>query len=427
MTTQTCPDWFKLDNAAKIFPAVDSPTTTTMFRVSATLDEPIDRDVLARAHADLAERFPYLRVTLKAGLFWHYLQRVDEVGVVSEERDPPCRTIDARNSRALLFKVLYFGRKISAEFSHIVTDGAGALAYLRALVAQYFKHLGVETDDTSDLLLPGEDIDPEEYEDSYKTFYDPGIPLPPDQEHAYQLPDPIVDPHAVRVITGITPVAPLLELARATGVSLTEYFVALYLFVLYEHLQSVPPELRRRQLRPIRLVVPVNLRKQFPSKTMRNFLLHVTPGIDLRLGRFTFDEVVDKVHHYMRVELNEKLLKQQIARNMRGETNPLIRVTPLFLKIPFERVLYNKYGNAIASGVLSNLGSVKMPPILDEHVERIEFITVPNPDTKVSVGVISHRDQLYTTFGSLIQSREIERRFFTGLRTRGVPVKIETN
>jgi hypothetical protein len=169
------------------------------------------------------------------------------------------------------------------------------------------------------------------------------------------------------------------------------------------------------------------MRKFFESATMRNFVLHVTPGIDPRLGSFTFDEVVAQIHHYMRFELNEKLLKQHIARNMRGETHPLIRVTPLFLKIPFERWLYQKYGNAIASGVLSNLGPVSLPPHLQEHVERFEFITVPNVDTKVSVGVISYQDRLYMTFGSLIGSRDLELRFLTTLRKRGIPIKIETN
>jgi hypothetical protein len=426
MTASACPDWFKLDNAAKIFPAVDSPLVSTMFRLSATLTEPVDPTLLQRAADSLAERFPYFRVTLRSGMFWHYLQRVSDAAVVVEEREPPCRTVDARHGRPLLYRVLHYDRKMSVEFSHIMTDGFGALTYLRALVAAYLALRGVETDDWGDLRRADQGLDPEEFEDSYKKFWEP-VPLPPDQESAFQLPDAVDDPRVLDVTTGISPVAPLLSLARARRVSLTEYLAALYLFVLHEYLDELPPEQRRRHLRPIRLVVPVNLRKLFPSRTMRNFLLHVTPGIDPRLGRFTFDEVVDQVHHFMRVEVSEKLLKQQIARNMSGETNPLIRITPLALKIPVERRLYQKYGNAIASGVLSNLGPVTMPAAFDERIERFEFVTVPNPDTRASVGVISHRDLLYTTFGSLVRSREIERRFFSRLRALGVPVKVETN
>lgn len=427
MTASTCPDWLKLDNAAKIFPAVDSSLATTMFRLSATLDEPVAPEVLQQAEDDLTDRFPYFQMRLKSGLFWHYLQRIDETVVVTEEREPPCRTIDARRHALHLYRVLHYGRKISVEFSHIITDGAGALAYLRALVLRYFAIQGVEASEACDIMRFDQEIDPEEFLDNYQSFFDPKIPLPPDQERAFQLPDEVDDPHDLRLITGISPIEPLLELSRASKVSLTEYLTALHIFSLHEHLETFPPELRRRYERPIRIVVPVNLRKQFPSRTMRNFLLHVTPGIDPRLGRFTFEEILEQVHHYMRFELNEKLLKQQIARNMHGETNPLIRLTPLPIKVPVERTLYQKYGVAIASGAMSNLGPVVMPRPLDERIERFEFITVPNQDLRITVGVISYRDRVYTTFGSLIRSRAVERRFFTWLRRQGVPVKIETN
>ena len=175
----TTPDWYKLDNAAKIFPAVDSSVITTMFRLSATLTEPVDPELLQRAADDLAERFAYFRVRLAVGLFWHYLQRVEATATVTEEREPPCRSIDARHHQGLLFRILYFERKISVEFSHIITDGTGALAFLRALVAQYLRLQGVEPIEASDLKLPDQEIEPEEYEDSFKTFYDPAIPPPP--------------------------------------------------------------------------------------------------------------------------------------------------------------------------------------------------------------------------------------------------------
>ena len=41
--------WFKLDNAAKIFPAARKRNWTNVFRLSATLDEDIDVGVLKNA------------------------------------------------------------------------------------------------------------------------------------------------------------------------------------------------------------------------------------------------------------------------------------------------------------------------------------------------------------------------------------------
>jgi hypothetical protein len=427
MAPDTMPDWFRLDNAAKIFPAVDGARSSTMFRLAVTLDEPIDPERLQRAADDLIERFPFFQVKLRAGVFWHYLQTFGDRVFIEEERDYPCRTINARRGRSFLYRVLYFDRRISTEFSHIITDGAGGLEYCRALVVEYLKLGGASIADLEDVKYPGQTIQPEEYEDSYQQFSDNSIPDPPQLEKAFQLPDEPVTPLFLSLITGICPVKPLLELARESKVSLTEYLSAIYLHALYEHLLEMPREQRQHLLRPIRLVIPVNARKIFSVNTLRNFILHVTPGVDPRLGSYTFEEILNQAHHFMRVELNEKFIKQQIARNMRGETHPFIRFTPLFIKIPVERVFFQKYGNAIASGVLSNLGAVRFPREVEEHVERVDFITVPNMDTKLSAGVISYGEKLHITFGSVIRDRSIERRFFTTIRKLGVPVKVETN
>jgi hypothetical protein len=135
-------------------------------------------------------------------------------------------------------------------------------------------------------------------------------------------------------------------------------------------------------LKPIRLMIPVNLRNIYPSKSMRNFFLTITPSIDPRLGHFTFEEVLHEVHHYLLVEVNNKFINQQIKRNVSGELNPIVRTIPLFLKIWVEKILYNKVSSAIHSGVLTNLGKVDLPEPLNESIERFEFIPNPNPATK---------------------------------------------
>ena len=46
------------------------------------------------------------------------------------------------------------------------------------------------------------------------------------------------------------------------------------------------------KLYPVRIALPVNLRRFFPSKTLRNFISMVYPSIDPRLGNYTFEEIV---------------------------------------------------------------------------------------------------------------------------------------
>ena len=66
--------WYKLDNAAKIYPASMSKKWTALFRVSATLNEKIDPVFLQDALERTAERFPGLSLKLKRGFFWYYLE-----------------------------------------------------------------------------------------------------------------------------------------------------------------------------------------------------------------------------------------------------------------------------------------------------------------------------------------------------------------
>ena len=54
---------------------------------------------------------------------------------------------------------------------------------------------------------------------------------------------------------------------------------------------------------------------------MRNFSLFVLPEIDLRLGQYTFDEIIKIVHHRMKLETDEKLINKIISRNVGSEKN----------------------------------------------------------------------------------------------------------
>ena len=70
--------WYRLDNAALIFPAVMRKNWNNVFRVSVTLRDAVDPEVLSRAAADLLPRFPTMFVRLRTGFFWYYLETVSE-------------------------------------------------------------------------------------------------------------------------------------------------------------------------------------------------------------------------------------------------------------------------------------------------------------------------------------------------------------
>ena len=65
--------WMRLDNAAKIFPAVKRRDWSNVFRLSATLTQPIDPLLLQEAVRLVAPRFPSMLVSLHrafSGITW---------------------------------------------------------------------------------------------------------------------------------------------------------------------------------------------------------------------------------------------------------------------------------------------------------------------------------------------------------------------
>ena len=93
--------WYKLDNAAKIFP----PTTTTydpkIFRFSVLLKKKINKDNLQKALDTTLEDFPIFKSILKKGLFWYYLEEANIKAKVIEEKTSPCEKLNT----PLLFEV----------------------------------------------------------------------------------------------------------------------------------------------------------------------------------------------------------------------------------------------------------------------------------------------------------------------------------
>lgn len=419
--------WYRLDNAAKMFPTVLSRRITTLFRLSVTLNEKIDPVILQQSLEYCIGRFPFYKVNLKAGLFWHYFDENHSLPEITEDSHDPCQYLPFKKQRVFPFRVAWYNRRIAVEFAHMLTDGNGAIMFLKTLTAQYLRFTGKKISFGSGVLDPLTSPHDEEHEDSFRKFYRKHVPAPPKLKRAFHLVDIPEPPGVYNVVTGVLSVSQCLELTRKKNVSLTEFLTAVYIDVLQEILFSLPRNISRLLMSPVRVMVPVNLRKIYPSKTMRNFSLYVMPWIDPRLGRYTFDEILKNVHHFMRIEITDKFIAQQITRNMTGELHPLGRIMPLFLKSMIGPVLYNVLGEYLYSGVLTNLGPVEVPEDMKPYIDRFDFLPVPSPVTKSNAAIVSYGDKLVLSFGRVIKSSMTEKLFFTSLRKMGLDIKIESN
>jgi NRPS condensation-like uncharacterized protein len=178
---------------------------------------------------------------------------------------------------------------------------------------------------------------------------------------------------------------------------------------------------------PIVLNVPVDLRRLYPSKTLRNFFVTLTPMIDSRIGHFSFSEILSHVKNFMSLQVDRRYISQQFKRNINLERAMSIRLVPLVIKRIFFPFFFYHLGERQYSGGFSNLGNFELPQGTAEKVKEVHVLVPPSQGTLIKAGCISYGSQLFITFGSLTDNREVERKFFSQLRKEGIPVRIDVN
>jgi len=423
----TYKEWYRLDNAAVIFSLITSEDLPAVFRLAITLEKTIQYDLMQQALEEIIERFPYFRVQLRKGWFWYHLAHNSKTPKILAEVNEPCRYIPVYDTRELPFRVRIYGKRIAVEFHHGITDGTGAKSFLFALVTHYLELSGIKFTNIGNIKHLGQIISIEEYEDAFKRYYEAKIPHLPRYSQAFQLPfqtDPRGKFHVTRAKVAIDAVKPI---TKQFGVTITELLTAVYIDSLQHVYLGLSEVLREKLARPIRVSVAINLRNFFPSKTMRNFSLHVVAGIDPRLGTYEFDEVVSIVHHSLQVDINEKDILRQIKRNVRGEMHPLMRMTPVILKNIFGRYIYSIFGERQFSGSVSNLGYISPPGDLKEHITDFEFVPARNQIRTVNCSISGFADDLTINFGNTSNNHAVERLFFRRLAQLGITARIDTN
>ncbi|MEA5049112.1 MAG: hypothetical protein VB034_10975 [Eubacteriales bacterium] len=417
--------WMKLDNAALIYPATMNRNWTALFRLSATLTEPIDEDILEVAQKRTLRRLPWFAYKLKRGLFWFYLEHSDELPKIEKDVANPCVRMRINENDGFCMRVRYYRNRIAVEFFHVLTDGTGGLVFLQTLVAEYLRlKYGADIPRGDRILDCSDAPKPEEAEDSF-AVHSGKITQSRKEFKAYHISGTDERSGFVHIITGSMNSDDVLAKAREKQVSVTEYLTAvMILSVDAIQRRRVPQE---RRYKPVKISVPINLRNLFGSKTLRNFANYVNPGIDPRLGEYTFDETLNIVHHFMAMEATKKLLNVKITTNVRSERNAVLRLTPLFLKNMALKYVYSQVGDAISSTTISNLGVTKLPGEMAQYVRRMDFILGPLADNRVCSASLTYNGRLRLNFTRTIQEPVLEREFFTRLVKLGIPVKVESN
>ena len=178
---------------------------------------------------------------------------------------------------------------------------------------------------------------------------------------------------------------------------------------------------------PIKICIPVNLRRFFKSVTVRNFSSYVNPKIDTKLGEYDLEEIIHEVKAQLDLMITEKKLRSKFTGNVNMEKKFIIRIMPTFIKKHALSISDYLMGDRYCTTTFSNYGLINIPSEMQEYVTDMGFMIGRSRNKHGAVACISCMDNLYITFTSRINDTEFERLFFTKLVELGVPVYIESN
>ena len=312
--------WLRLDNAAKIYPAARTQDW------SATLTETVDMAVMKTALDVTVRRFPSIAVRLRRGVFWYYLEQLTEAPAVREESSYPLTRMSREEIRKCAFRVIVYDRRIAVEMFHSLTDGNGALVFLKSLVAEYLQQrYGIHIPAEHGVLGRLDDPADVELEDSFQK-YAGTVSASRQERTAWRLKGTPETGGFLNVTCFELSTKEVLAKAHEYNVSLTTFLCAAMMMAMQNLQKESVPNPRRRK--PLKVLIPVNLRKLFPSRTLRNFALYTTPEILPQLGEYTFEEICQAIRHRMGLDITPKQMSMKIATNVNSELLLAVRLMP---------------------------------------------------------------------------------------------------
>ena len=406
--------WRSLDNAAKLFSAASSPKDTRVVRFYCELKEEVKEEILQEALNQTIQKYPVFLSVMRKGLFWHYLEKSELRPVVREEYKEPCSSLYVRDKKTLLFEVTYYKKRINFEVFHALTDGTGATEFLRELVKNYL------------YLIHEEDLEPVELsnqyltvkdqeDDSFSRYYDPDFPRKKKKKiRAVQIKKGGKGYEELQINEASMSVKELLGIAREKKVSMSVLLTAAFICAIHEEMS------RMQEKKPVILMVPVNLRKIFPSDSMLNFFGYIEPGYQFGGGKDSFEDVLEAVKLYFQENLSKEHMAGRMNELIAIEKHKILKWAPLELKNRCIRA-GAKMAEQEVTAVLSNMSVVKMPEDYAQYIEKFGVYTSTN---RTELCICSFQDTLSLGFTSRYDSTNIQRNFYRILKELGASVKV---
>ena len=388
---------YNLDNSSLFYPIMATKKAQSLFRLTVVLCDQVDGEILRQAVQKTMDRFPIFKTELKMGYAWHYLSENTKEVKVFDKSKGVLAPIDPKETNGYLFRFVYEGNTITLDMFHGLCDGTGASIFFKGVLQQYRTLQGVEIGGEYAVDF-NEEFTEEENEDAFKRYYTPIKLKDADIKSLTgvkpQLITGTLNPEGYTTLTHFGSYADIGGLAKERGVTFTAFIagVVAHSIALADYGKS-----------PIVVMIPVNLRAVFPSKTMRNFASFVRLTFD-RKDCGDVEECIKEASRQLKEKTNIEDLKKLLGTTVRSEKTLLLKIAPLWVKMAVAK-FFRLFLKSRQTIIISNLGRMNVPEGLG--VEKAIFNTNVSKNARTNMGIISLGDKVAISFTKTIIENKI--------------------
>lgn len=223
-----------------------------------------------------------------------------------------------------------------------------------------------------------------------------------------------LQPAAVKHL--ILPTDALRTAAKAHGTTVTGLLSSLLFLACASTLKGPKPDSR------IQIQVPANMRKFYPSDTLRNFSMYCVLSLPYRKVT-SLDAILPLVEGMLRDGTTKAALDRMATMTNDLVQNPVIRYTPLPIKRAVFRGIYRLAGENTMTTTLSNVGVVRED--FGGMVERFDVVLGPAGVSRVNCAMVSYRDKAVLTLTKSTLDTRFEACLCGLIRQCGIPITLE--
>lgn len=392
-----------LDDQGKIYSLSRNYKDTSIFRLSATLNEKIEPRLLEQAVILALEKYKVYRVKMKAGLFGYHFEENKKNPIVKKAGVENFKQLNTPENNYYLFRITYERKAIHIEIFHPLTDANGGIIFFKEILKRYLelRHpKSVEKNIIEDekTIVNSENAYTKNYKHQLKHSYNPPT--------GYMIKGERIPDYNIALNHFNMKLEDIKELSKEKNCTLSELLVAMLAYSIYRGNYQ-----NSKDKKPINICIPVDLRKYFDTKTKSNFVSYIVISLKLKKHtNYSFDVILNKVVN----EFNEKLrlikLLETTTANGKVLNNPFVKVVPLAIKRAL--VILGTFGfKRKFSTTLSNIGEFKMEEQYQKYIEKFQFALSPDWSEKLRCGVVSYKQSIIMTFGTNITESNIEIKF----------------